>query len=217
MHFFVFILVVLFSPKLFANPLPLDSVDSEPYLLSFVDPETTIPTPNNPFLSNNFQTPSFSSIQVNPDWNSEYTSTADLSESLVSTELSAFPCEIDQASEASAAGKDSGFCESPKSGPVQKPDPPKKVNPEQRAPPIPTMEPHSDGENMCDPTSVFNQHLCCDGPIGLPSEYAGQSCFYLIQFCHYYAISPCEHISACCVIWLARSAKRFGNYCRILA
>lgn len=185
MHFFVFILVVLFSPKLFANPLPLDSVDSEPYLLSFVDPETVIPTPNNPFPSDSFQTPSFSSIQVNPIWNSEYTSTVDPSESLVSTELSAVPCEINQASEVSAAGIDSGFCISPQGGSVQKPDPPKKVNPEQRAPPVPTMDPHSDNENMCDSTSVFNQHLCCDGPIGLPVQYAGQSCFYLIQYCLY--------------------------------
>lgn len=186
MHFKVFFLIVAIFLTALANPLPLDSVDPEPYPLPFVDPETFVSTPDSIFLSENLQPSTPSSIQVDPIQNDEY----------ASTNLPQVPCDMDQAS-VELAEDDSGFCRIkvptikwplnwPTFGTEQKPEPPpKKVEQPRKVPPVPSMLHQSDGENMCDPSSDFNQHLCCDGSIGVATEYAGQRCFYLIEYCHH--------------------------------
>lgn len=181
MHFYIFISILAFSPKVFTNPLPLDSVDSEPYLPDLVDPEISIPTPSNPFLSENLQTLSFSSITVTAFSNSQFESIVDPSEPVTSTDLAQVPCQLGQTGDEF----DDGFCrvESPKSGPEQQPKEPKKADEPLQVPAVPTMVPQSDSENVCDQESVFNQHYCCDGPVGVTSSYAGEICYYLIHYC----------------------------------
>lgn len=184
MRLYIFISILAFSPKVFTNPLPVDSVDLEPYLPDLVDPEISIPTPSNPFLSENLQTLPFSSITATALLNSQSESTVDPSEPLTSTDLAQVPCQLGQAIDGFVP-KDDGFCriEWPKSGPEQQPKEPKKADEPLLVPAVPNIAPQSDSGSVCDPTSVFNQHYCCDGPIGVATSYAGQICYYLIQYC----------------------------------
>lgn len=190
MHFFVFISSTTFFLKAFTNPLPLDSAESEPYLLALVDPEIAIATSSNPFISGNLQRPSFSSVEVKSIPSSQYVSTIDPSEPVASTDLAAVPCGTEEISGAFAAQTDTGMCsvESPNDGSKQQNNAPGKGGePEEAGPAVPNLLRHSDSENICDPTSVFNQHYCCDGPMEeatkAVTQYAGQFCYYLIPYC----------------------------------
>lgn len=186
MHFSVFISVIIFPPKAFANPLPRDSIDSDPYLLALVDPTLAMPTLSNPFISDSRQTPSFSRTEVNPILNSQYTSTIDPSELVVSTDPEVVPCNLNQISDAFATERDRGTCsvEWPKDESEQQHKPPTGAQePERKIPPVPNILPKLESEDICPPGSVFRQHYCCDGPIGSTTEYAGQICYYLIPFC----------------------------------
>lgn len=193
MHFYAFfVTAITFPPTGFANPLPQDSVEAElePYLLASIDPETTVPSPSNLFMPDNLQTFSFPSIQVNSILSSQYASTFDPSEPTPSTDLLA-QCEIEQTSDASAAEKGSGICnvEPPRKGTGRNPGKggePEQPNHQQPIPPAADTLLQPQLENSCIPSSVFNEHLCCDyqsGPIGLVTQYLEQTCYYLIRYC----------------------------------
>ena len=182
MRFYILIAILAFSANVFTNPLPVDSVDSEPYLPDLADPEISVPTPSDPFLSENLHSLSYSSITATSLLNSQLESTVDPSEPPTSTDLVQVPCQLGQAIDGFWPD---GFCRVvwPKSGPEQQPKEPKKADEPLQVPVVPNIAPQSDSENVCDPTSVFNQHYCCDGPVGVTTSYAGQICYYLIQYC----------------------------------
>lgn len=184
MPFHFIMAIITLVPKTLANPLPLDSTGSEPYLLALFDPKTSMPTTSSPFIPDNFQPASFASIQVNPILNNQYESTVDSNEPVDSTDLAAVPCQTGQISDAGTRG----FCgiELPKDGLEHQQNPPPQPEEPTRPieiPAVPSASPKLDSDSGCDPFSYFDQHYCCDGPIGGPTEYAGQICIYLIHWC----------------------------------
>lgn len=185
MHFCVLISLITFFPKAFTNPLPLDSIDSDPYLLTLPDPENVMPPPRDPSISDRLQIPSFSNAQT-----SQYTPNLDSTEPVAFTDLTAVPCKNDQIGDAFAAGKNLDFCtlEQPTDESGQHTEQPKKnEDPQDPTPAVPLMTPQSDSENSCDEMSVFINHYCCDGNIISPTRFLNLPCYYMIDFC-----LPCE-------------------------
>lgn len=186
MNFHVSIFTITFFSNVFANPLPLlDSVISEPYLPALDDHEFATSTSSNPFTLDSIQTPSFLSEELNSILNSQYASTVDPSELVASTDLAAVPCKPDQMSGTFALQK-GDFCKvEPPTGGLGSPDksPTGDEEPQRGSFHVPKPPPQSDEENICDPTTVFDQHYCCDGPIRQTTVYADQLCHYLIDFC----------------------------------
>lgn len=168
MYFYVFILLIAFFTKAFPNPLPLDSVNSEPYLLATI---------SNPFISDNLETSSFSSFQVDPIRNSQYASTTGPSEPVGSTDLAAVPCKI-----AFTGQNDNveGICRVDAPGQQHK----EGDEPERADPAVPNKLPQSNSqENICENTDYFEEHLCCDGPRGTPTLYWSKFCYSFVNFC----------------------------------
>lgn len=184
MHFCVLISLITFFPKAFTNPLPLDSIDSDPYLLSLLDPENIMP-PRDPSISDSLQIPSFSSAQT-----SQYTSNFDSTEPVAFTDQIVVPCKSEQIGDAFAADKNSDFCtlEQPTGESGQHTEQPKNdEDPHAPTPTVPLMKPQLDSENTCDEKSVFINHYCCDGIIADSTLFLNLPCYYLIEFC-----LPCE-------------------------
>lgn len=191
MHLYVYIALIKFLSEASANPLPLDSVDLDPYLLALVDPESAMANPRNSFIPDSFQNPSFSSTQDNIISSSQFASQIDLTEPIASTDLTEVPCKTDQISDASAAGKDEGICKSDGStgeSEQQSQPSPTAEEPERADPAVSAVVPQSDSEDVCDPESLFIRHYCCDGLppgglLGRKGYLSGIECYLSIGYC----------------------------------